>query len=650
LSRAYYQASAAAFIKASEDAILGQMTAAHGFDLDMLQRNAWIEQFAVLKAALEGFARGTLFLEFAIPRMGKRADAVLVIDNKVIVLEFKVGTNHFERNALDQVEDYALDLKNFHLGSHNALVIPVLIATAAPVPESQSLQFNGDDVASPVLANASSLPALLKQLITSRPGVEISAGDWLSAGYRPTPTIVEAARALYEQHTVEEITRSDAGAKNLSDTATAIQKIIDQAKETKTKAICFITGVPGAGKTLAGLNVATKRTLEHLEDHAVFLSGNGPLVAVLQEALARDKAERDGISKKVALREVKSFVQPIHHFRDEYLRDLNAPDERVVIFDEAQRAWTRDKAVKFMRERGNKEFDTSEPDFLISVMDRHPDWCVVICLVGGGQEINTGEAGLGEWAAALTDKYKDWKIFSSDRLSEPEYTALSEDAEKLRETATSIADLHLNVSIRSFRAETLSQFVSCVLENDPGAAARLYKEIAGRYPIAVTRNLSTARGWVRAQARGSERYGLLASSGARRLRPEGIEVRQKIDPAAWFLNERSDVRSSYYCEETATEFDVQGLELDWAAIGWDADLRYARDTWHYWDFKGSRWQQVKALEPRVYLKNAYRVLLTRARQGMIVFVPPGDDRDPTRPPSFYDPTYEYLLKCGLPAL
>ena len=650
MSRAYYQASAAAFLKASEDEILGQMTAAHGFDLEMLQRNAWIEQFAVLKAALEGFARGTLLLEFAIPRMGKRADAVFVIDNKVIVLEFKVGTNHFERNALDQVEDYALDLKNFHLGSHKAIVIPVLIATAAPTPESQTLQFSVDDVAAPVLANARSLPVLLKQLINSRPGAQISVEDWLSAGYRPTPTIVEAARALYEQHTVEEITRSDAGAKNLSDTATAIQKIIDQAKETKTKAICFVTGVPGAGKTLAGLNVATKRTLEHLEDHAVFLSGNGPLVAVLQEALARDKAERDGISKKVALREVKSFVQPIHHFRDEYLRDLNAPDERVVIFDEAQRAWTRDKAVKFMRERGNKEFDTSEPDFLISVMDRHPDWCVVICLVGGGQEINTGEAGLGEWAAALTDKYKDWKIFSSDRLSEPEYTALSEDAEKLRETATSIADLHLNVSIRSFRAETLSQFVSCVLENDPGAAARLYKEIAGRYPIAVTRNLSTARGWVRAQARGSERYGLLASSGARRLRPEGIEVRQKIDPAAWFLNERSDVRSSYYCEETATEFDVQGLELDWAAIGWDADLRYARDTWHYWDFKGSRWQQVKALEPRVYLKNAYRVLLTRARQGMIVFVPPGDDRDPTRPPSFYDPTYEYLLKCGLPAL
>jgi hypothetical protein len=650
LNRAYFQASTAAFLKASDDEILGQMTAAHGFALDMLQRNAWIEQFAVLKSSLAGLTPGTLFLEFAIPRMGKRADALLLIDNKVIVFEFKVGTNHFERNALDQVEDYALDLKNFHLGSHKAIVIPVLIATAAPTPESQTLLFSADNVASPVLANASSLPILLKQLITSRPGSEISVEDWLSAGYRPTPTIVEAARALYEQHTVEEITRSDAGAKNLSDTATAIQKIIDQAKDTKTKAICFITGVPGAGKTLAGLNVATKRTLEHLEDHAVFLSGNGPLVAVLQEALARDKAERDGISKKDALREVKSFVQPIHHFRDEYLRDLNAPDEKVVIFDEAQRAWTKDKAVKFMRERGNKEFDTSEPDFLISVMDRHPDWCVVICLVGGGQEINTGEAGLGEWAAALADKYKDWKIFSSDRLSEPEYTALSEDAEKLRETATSIADLHLSVSIRSFRAETLSQFVSCVLENEPGTAARLYKEIADRYPIAVTRDLSTARGWVRSHARGSERYGLLASSGARRLRPEGVEVRQKIDPAAWFLNDRSDVRSSYYCEETATEFDVQGLELDWAAIGWDADLRYAKDAWHYWDFKGSRWQQVKALEPRVYLKNAYRVLLTRARQGMVIFVPTGNDTDPTRPSSYYDPTYEYLLRCGLPTL
>lgn len=277
MNRAYFQASTAAFLKSSDDEILGQMTAAHGFALDMLQRNAWIEQFAVLKASLEGFARGALFLEFAIPRMGKRADAVFAIDNKVIVLEFKVGTNHFERDALDQVEDYALDFKNFHLGSHNAIVIPVLIATAAPTPEAQTLQYSADDVAAPIIANASSLPDLLKHLITSRPGTEILVEDWLSAGYRPTPTMVEAARALYEQHTVEEITRSDAGAKNLSDTATAIQKIIDQAKETKTKAICFITGVPGAGKTLAGLNVATKRTIEHLEDHAVFLSGNGLL-------------------------------------------------------------------------------------------------------------------------------------------------------------------------------------------------------------------------------------------------------------------------------------------------------------------------------------------------------------------------------------
>ena len=582
--------------------------------------------------------------------MGKRADAVFVIDNKVIVLEFKVGTNHFERSALDQVEDYALDLKNFHLGSHKALVIPVLIATAAPTPEPQTLQFSVDDVASPVLANASSLPALLKQLITSRPGTEISVGDWLSAGYRPTPTIVEAARALYEQHTVEEITRSDAGAKNLSETAAAIQKIIDQAKATTTKAICFITGVPGAGKTLAGLNVATKRTLEHLEDHAVFLSGNGPLVAVLQEALARDKAERDGISKKEALREVKSFVQPIHHFRDEYLRDLTAPVEKVVIFDEAQRAWTKDKAVKFMRERGNKEFDTSEPDFLISVMDRHPDWCVVICLVGGGQEINTGEAGLGEWAAALTDKYKGWKIFSSDRLSDPEYVALSEDASSLSDSATCISDLHLSVSIRSFRAETLSHFVGSVLDNKPNDAARQFSEIANRYPIVVTRNLSTAKEWLRSQARGSERYGVLASSGGRRLRPEGIEVRQKIDPAAWFLNDSLDVRSSYYCEEAATEFDVQGLELDWAVVGWDADLRYCQSDWQYWDFKGTRWQQVRSLEPRVYLKNTYRVLLTRARQGMAIFVPSGDANDPTRPTSFYDETFDYLLRCGLPAL
>ena len=646
---AYYDGPIGAFLEADEASILGMLVRHHGFALEHQQRGAWLGQIRLLKTALSALERGHILFEFAIPRMGKRADVVLLVDGTVFLLEFKVGARNFERSAIEQVHDYALDLKNFHKGSHCLPIVPVVLATEAEVAGLTEVRFAPDGIAEPVLARVEQLAALIANCAAATTLDPIDVESWLRSGYQPTPTIVEAAQALYQNHAVEEIARSDASAHNLSQTTGCISSIIDWSKTERRKSICFVTGVPGAGKTLAGLNIATKRAQEHSDEHAVFLSGNGPLVTVLREALARDEAAREGTTKTNAHRKVSSFIQNIHHFRDEALNNTGAPHEKVAVFDEAQRAWTRAQASRFMQtKRGHLGFDMSEPEFLISVMDRHEDWCVVVCLIGGGQEINTGEAGLGEWLSALDDRFRDWDIYISDRLESGDYVTDQTSVKLLGELPVyKTSELHLSVSMRSFRAEALSSFISHIVDNRPEAARDVYRQVEHRYPIWLTRDLDAAREWLRSVARGSERYGLVASSGAYRLRPEGLQVKAKVDAATWFLNERTDVRSSFYLEEVATEFDVQGLELDWVGVCWDADFRHQGDDWGFYNFRGTAWQRVNQEERQFYLKNAYRVILTRARQGMIIYVPEGDASDSTRPPSYYTETYAFLKACGL---
>jgi hypothetical protein len=652
LHLAYYEADVATFCDTSEKEVLGALAQHHGFSLEIQQRNAWLEQIRLLKVSLADINAGRVFFEFSIPRMGKRADVVLVVAGIIFVIEFKVGADKFDRAALEQVHDYALDLKNFHRGSHHRPILPILVSTKASRQGAASLQWAEDQVAEPVCVCPSDLARLIVATLQQFKFEPLELANWARSGYQPTPTIVEAAQALYRDHDVREISRSDAGAKNLSHTTDCLAEIIEHAKRNNRKAICFVTGVPGAGKTLAGLNIAAIRAKEHSDEHAVFLSGNGPLVEVLREALARDQSKREGISKKDALRKVASFVQNIHHFRDEGLKDSRPPAEKVVVFDEAQRAWDREQTTKFMRQkRGYLDFDDSEPAFLISVMDRHVDWCVIICLVGGGQEINTGEAGLAEWLSVIGERFGIWEVYTSHRLDDPDYIWDRNTADALSGVKVEKRNaLHLGVSMRSFRAESLSDFAGHVVENRPDQASKAHAHIAERYPIVLTRDLSTARVWLRERARGSERFGLIASSGANRLRPEGIFIKAKIDAPTWFLNDRQDVRASYYMEEVATEFDVQGLELDWAGVCWDADFRYEQMAWKHYSFRGTTWQRARAHERQLYLKNAYRVILTRARQGMVIFIPNGSTADPTRPPSFYDETFNYLLRCGLTEL
>lgn len=647
LMRAYYTADRAKFFSDSDDQILGELARANTFALDLEQKGAWLQQIRILRNALTAIDAFTLYFEFTIPRMGKRADAVLVIGDCIFIIEFKVGSETFDRAAIEQVEGYALDLKNFHAGSHHLSIVPILVATRAKTSPMSQPELALDQVSKPLLSSVIDLGDILRHTAAQHRHRQLDATTWAASGYRPTPTIIEAARALYAGHTVEEITRRDAGAINLTRTESAIAQVIDHSKDKGMKSICFITGVPGAGKTLAGLNVATRRS-EDKTAHTTYLTGNGPLIQVLQQSLARDQARRENTTLTISERKVRRFIQNIHEFRDEYaLRDNGPPHDHVVVFDEAQRAWTRAKAATFMQQkRYIADFDMSEPEFLLSVMDRHPDWCAVVCLIGGGQEINTGEAGLSEWMAAIRARFSHWQVHASAQIVQPDYD-LNRDARAFiqQDQVRLSEDLHLGVSMRSFRAETLSDFVAHLLNGDAGAARMAFTKL-GQYPIVITRSLDTARRWLRKKARGTERYGLVASSGAHRLKPEGLHVKAGIDPPNWFLNDRDDVRSSWYLEDVATEFDVQGLELDWVGVCWDADYRYL-DGWQHRKFAGTKWRSVNDGFSQLYLKNAYRVILTRARQGMVIFVPPVDADDPTRPPEFYDGIWQFLKDCGL---
>ena len=654
MKRSYYSNSIKAFLIEDNSLILGELTRNHSHALENAQRNAWIKQIEILKNTLPSDIEGCVFFEFAIPRMGKRVDNVIIINDLIFVLEFKVGDQNYEKHTIDQVIDYCLDLKNFHEGSHHAKLFPIIVSTEAKNIDNVIDKYQ-DSLYFPLFSNKHNLYQVIQSCFHEQGAIPIEPQKWESSIYKPTPTIIEAAQALYKGHDVKEISRSDGGAINLSKTSHCIDEVIDYSKTHNKKSICFVTGVPGAGKTLAGLNIANQRMNIDANEHAVFLSGNGPLVDVLREALTRDEVQTTknnggNISKKEAAIKANAFIQNIHHFRDDALITSKAPIEKVVVFDEAQRAWTKEQAGSFMkRKKGVENFDMSEPEFLIDVMNRHSDWCTIICLIGGGQEINTGEAGLEEWISSLKNKFQDWNIYYSNLILEnSNYLKNTELKSWISLNATFKEDLHLSVSVRSFRSEKLSDFIHAILEYKTELAKDIYKnDLSIHYPITITRNLQTAKQWLKDIARGNERIGIIASSGAHRLRPHGINISANIEPPIWFLNDKEDVRSSFFLEEVATEFDIQGLEIDWTCVCWDSDLYIENDKWNFRKFKGTKWQNINQDIQKDYLLNAYRVLLTRARQGMVLFVPEGDITDKTRNIEFYDNIYHYLKSIGI---
>ncbi|MBQ2961596.1 DNA/RNA helicase domain-containing protein [Methanobrevibacter sp.] len=642
-----YENSIENFKNDDSNFILGELTKNYEFyELNDLQKNAWIDQIKILKDQLSPFLSGNIIFEYKIPRMGAIIDNVLLIDGLVFIIEFKVWEEEYKKADIDQLDNYIKILKNYHFESRDKILVPILVATEADTIENH-FEKDENDIFGIIKANKHNLSNIISQICRDyRTNADLT--NWSKSKYAPTPSILQAARELYETHEVKDIHQRSSDDLFLDETQDTIDRIIDDSIRLNQKSIIFLTGVPGAGKTLVGLNIATKRSVNNKEP-AVFLSGNGPLVRVLQEALSRDSHQRNNISKKEARLKVISFIQPIHQFRDDAINDELTQHENIVIFDEAQRAWTKEQTADFMkRKKGIPNFEMSEPEFLISIMDRKEDWAVIICLVGQGQEINKGEAGISEWFKALQNRYPHWNIFASK-----EDLQLNEEFNELE--VYDEDSLYLYSTIRSLDAPNLPKFVEYLLDNDKDNSRRILKEFNDDFPLFITRNLKDAKKWIKkvaSEETDEVRYGLLAQSNGLRLIPDGIFVKNNIDVESWFLNDTDDIRSSNHLEIAATEFDIQGLEIDYSIVGWDANLRYVDGEFQHYKFSGTKWNKISDnnLTGKNYLINSYRVILTRARRGMVIFVPEGDDDDKTRLKEFYDGTYEYLKSIGIKEL
>ena len=704
--RCLYENSIAAFFSDTEMSIFGALCDNYHGEANTNSREAWKDEISIMKEALSKLEDkdGRIVFEYDIPRLGKRIDVVLLYRGIVFCIEFKVGESRILEANVDQVLDYALDLKHFHKFSQEKVIAPILVATNYRGSSSTvQKSIYDDNVLNPLITGKQGLHGLIDAVLRTYPDEEPVDRNWIISPYAPTPTIIEAARSLYENHSVENITRHEADEVSTDRTIGYILDVIKKSKENREKSICFVTGVPGAGKTLVGLDVAIKQTYqgqkEPVKDEgAVYLSGNGPLVAVLTEALAQDnykKCHERNEKKKLtdSRREVGKSIQMIHRYRDNMLAKIKNPVvngileidperaikqekagfgevEHVAIFDEAQRSWTHKRLADYLKRGGtygNKlkvpNFPMSEAAFLIWSLDQREDWATIICLVGGGQEINTGEAGIAEWIKAINEEYRHWKVYISPKLTEAEY-AEGKVNELLKDNHNVIYsdDLHLGVSLRSFRAEKLSAFVHSLLAFD-GKAAALYSEIKDNYPIVLTRDMAKAKKWLHEKVRGTERTGVLVTKEAARYKPLAIHILPSGDENAvhWFLEDKTDTRSSNYLEDAATEIQVQGLELDYTCLLWDADMRYEDGKWGFYTFNGNtKWIELKgdseSKQDRIkYMLNAYRVLLTRARIGMVICVPEGNPNktpsgfweDSTRLPEYYDGTYQYLKSIGI---
>ena len=704
--RCLYNNSFEQFNIENDNAIFGALCDNYHGDALTTTRDAWKSEISILKTVLSKLdvKDGQIVFEYDIPRLGKRIDVVLLLNGIIFCLEFKVGESKILEADIDQVLDYALDLKYFHKFSQDKIIVPILIATNYPNSSSVvQMSVYDDRVVNPLVTGKDGISLLLAEVLKAFPNESPVDLKWIISPYAPTPTIIEAARALYENHSVENITRHEADKVSTDRTIASILEIIQKSKLHQEKSICFVTGVPGAGKTLVGLDVAIKQTYQGqdmpVEDEgAVYLSGNGPLVAVLTEALAQDNLKRchDRNEKKNitdSRREVRKSIQMIHRYRDTMLAKIKNPVENgileidpekavrmekagfgevehVAIFDEAQRSWTHQRLEAYLKRGGtygNKlkvpNFPMSEAAFLIWSLDQREDWATIVCLVGGGQEINTGEAGISEWIQAINERFPHWNVYISPKLTDKEYAeGKVNDLLKNNQNVTYSDDLHLGVSLRSFRAEKLSAFVHALLSFDENAAT-LYEEIRDKYPIKLTRDMEKAKAWLHKNVRGTERTGVLVTKEAARYKPLAIHILPSGDDNAvhWFLEDKADIRSSNYLEDAATEIQVQGLELDYTCLLWDADMRYDNGQWRYYTFNGkTRWVEQKGntennRDKIKYMLNAYRVLLTRARSGMIICVPTGNPNktasgfweDSTRLPEYYDGTYQYLKSLGL---
>lgn len=651
--KAYYCNSISGFIRDTSASIVGQLVQ-HAFEINKDQSDAWENQILQLQERLSASGmEGDIIFEYDIIRLGKRIDVILLIRHMVFSLEFKNGKDVFTAQDAQQAEDYAVDIKNFHKESEDLYVCPILIATNAPkYKKPQSIGCYPDKQIHLQRENIETLIPKVAEL-TGLYGSdeEIDFQLWFNSPYHPTPTIIAAAVEAYTTHDISEIANSEAGQNDIDACEEEIESVIEYARTNKRKCVCFVTGVPGAGKTLVGLDVVAKNLHRGDENLSVYLSGNGPLVEVLREALKKSVREKKQQNRTTEVA-INALIQSSFAFKRDNVREQNPTAEKILIFDEAQRVWNEQKMSA--KHKDDPDLSISEPKLLYRIMDRHKDWAVMICLVGLGQDIYDGEVGINEWFRCGIEEFTEWELFYS-----PAIFAQTEDKDIDAAMIRSCPrcherlPLHLKTSVRSFRADKQCQFVDNLLNNNPEEAKRIYNEIAEKYPVYLTRDYSKAKAWVRSQVRGSQRCGVLACSSAQRLKPEGIYVSTEIDVKNWFLAPSDDLRSSNMLEIVASEFKVQGLEIDWAIVCWDQDLRRKNHKeWDHYSFRGTKWMHRNKADQKRYLVNSYRVLLTRARQGMVIFVPNGvdEEEDCTRKSACYDEIFNYLKLCGIKEL
>jgi hypothetical protein len=656
--KAYYCNSIPGFIKDTSTSVVGQLVRHtvkfHAFDISSEQEEAWENQIRELQIRLEQHGiEGDIIFEYDIVRLGKRIDVILLIRHMVFSLEFKNGQRAFTAHDAQQAEDYAIDIKNFHKESEDLYVCPILIATdAEPYAKKQSTDCYPDKQVYLQRENIETLVPKISEIskLYGDDG-EIDFDRWFNSPYYPTPTIIAAAVEAYSSHHLSEIAQSEAGQDNINACEEKLNEVIAYAEQNKKKCVCFVTGVPGAGKTLVGLDVVAKNLDKGQDNLSVYLSGNGPLVEVLREALKKSVRAKKQLNRETEAA-INALIQSSYAFKKDNSSHRHPTPENILIFDEAQRVWNQEKMT---RKHNDPMMAVSEPHLLYSIMDRHQDWAVMVCLVGLGQDIYDGEVGINEWFKCGILDFRDWELFYSPEIfGQVEDKNIDKDLILGCDRCHQMTELHLKTSIRSFRADKQCQFVDALLDNNPEETKAVYQMISEKYPVYMTRDYQLAKSWVKKQVRGSQRCGVMACSSAQRLKPEGIYVPTEIDVKNWFLAPSDDLRSSNMLEVVASEFKVQGLEIDWGLVCWDADLRRTKkgDDWDYYTFRGTRWNKRNKEDQKRYLVNSYRVLLTRSRQGMIIFVPKGVDPeiDATRDNAYYDGIYNYLLSCGIKEL
>ena len=665
---AYVDYSLLEFLDTADDQLLAELHRAYASDGFVSQytsqTTAWESTLDPLKEGLR-FALEVcneasdwrVLLELPLYRLRRRVDLLIVTGQAIVVIELKVGETQFHSTDRRQVEEYALDLRDFHEHSQRVPILPVLWCTDATsrAPTVPSLTTGVAEVVEIGLGQFSTFLAQFSDKIASLD--RTVPRDWNYGAYRPVPSVIDAATTLFSGHGVEEIAQADAA--NLAQAAGKIVALIERARNDKRRALIFLTGVPGSGKTLAGLQVVHQAVSGNARPgEVVYLSGNTPLVTVLREALTGDEYERrqragEKVKKGSIRSSMRARIQHIMDFLKEYLTDPleRPPHERVIVFDEAQRAWN---AAYGKQKFGRSE---SEPRILLDIMGRHSDWCVIVGLIGGGQEINSGENGMAEWGDALRSLppalRSEWQVFGPPGMADGNQASAYLGLGDLAGMATNEEqDLTLNVPLRSFRSPLVADWVSAVLDDKQKEAAELMSEI-GDFPIQLTRDQSQAMNWLRRQGRGERRFGLVASSTASRLRAYGLGTSLNATDgnniACWYLNPPGDVRSSYALEVTANEYTTQGLELDFVGLCWGGDLTISPGGWETRRFAGTSWTRANG-DRRRFILNSYRVLLTRAREGLVIWVPPGDQSDPTRDPELYDRTADYLVACGVRTL